>query len=172
MLAAFAARYSTLPGRLGNWPVGFQGCCWWIWHWIELLQRASALELAPRSVHAVGQPLPVLVGLPVDNRLRFYAIVAAKLADAIVMEYGSVGGYVQCAVAGYELPDKVIAGLNDVRGLADVLGALLVRMQFRLSPSFAQRYQPSLRARPRRGNLCVVRPLQVEKSILEGERSR
>jgi len=76
--------------------------------------------------------------------LRLDAIIAAKLAYAIMMQDGGIGGYVQGTMTRDELPDEVVPCLHYILRLTDVFGALLVRMQLGPSPSLPQGDQAGL----------------------------
>lgn len=88
------------------------------------------------------------------------------------MQYRGVGRYVQGAVARDELPDEVIPRLHYVLRLANVLGALLVRVELGPAPGLPQSDQTGLDGSAAGHDERIVGPLQVEKGILEGERAR
>jgi len=133
----------------------------------SLGRRQSALdaELCVTLGDALAQLRAEAPRRVVDGGGGLDAVVAAELAHAVVVEDGGVGRHVEHALAGHVLPHKVVSRLHHLLRLADVLGALLVRMQFGASPRLALRHQPRV------GHLGVVRPLQVEKAVLERERA-
>lgn len=88
---------------------------------------------------------------PVDGGWCFNAVVAAELANLlaimdtmksgkpyekvyvsrtypIVMQYAGIHWHVHCAATGHEFPHEMVARLDDCFRLADVFGALLLRM--------------------------------------------
>ena len=87
------------------------------------------------------------------------------------MKYRGVGRYVEGTMTGNEFPDEVIASFDDVARLADVFGALLVRMKLRASTSFLEGDETRFRGAFATANKRIVRPLEIEEGILEGEGS-
>ena len=87
------------------------------------------------SVNGRRQLGLVLVGDgAVDDALRLDAVVAAELADAVMVEESHRGGDVE-AEPFVEVPYEVVAGLADVTRDADVLGPLKTGQKNQLTES-------------------------------------
>lgn len=113
------------------------------------------------------QPRCISVCYLVNNRLGFDTVIATELADPVVMEQSNIGGDIQCTMPRDELPDEVVACLNNKFWFANILRALLVRVKLRFSACLAECYEVVDYWSIFAVNCVVIRPLEVEKCILE-----
>ena len=110
--------------------------------------------------HVAHEEVAVAVHGAVDPAVGVDAVVAPELADPIVMQVSDRGRHVYVDPLRV-LPDEVVPGLLDVPWHADVLGPLLLRVEFLLPAGLSE--DPQRGPVPR---FLVVRELKVEERVL------
>ena len=66
----------------------------------------------PLCLHTVHQPVFVAVCRAVYDRSSLDTVIASKLAHSVMVQDGSIGGYIKRPVSWNKLPNEVIACLN------------------------------------------------------------
>lgn len=75
----------------------------------------------PLCLDTVHQPVFVTVRRAVYDRSSLDTVIASKLTHSVMVQDGSIGGYVKCPVAWNKLPNEVIACLNHKLGPTQIL---------------------------------------------------